>query len=68
MVNQMSRGPQTFKQRDVARVLRATAASGVGVDRVEISKDGKIVVFPARATAGQPTDEQPAEPKKAVIL
>ena len=33
-----------FKQRDVTRAVRGVAAAGIGVSRVEIDKDGKIVV------------------------
>jgi hypothetical protein len=40
----MPRGPSTFRQKDVTRALRAAAAAGIEVRRVEIDKDGKIVV------------------------
>jgi hypothetical protein len=40
----MSRGPCTFKQQDVTRALRATVAAGIEVQRIEIDKDGKIIV------------------------
>jgi hypothetical protein len=40
----MARGPCTFKQQDVTRALRATVAAGIAVQRVEIDRDGKIVV------------------------
>ena len=50
----MSRGPSTFRQQDVTRVLRATAAAGIEVERVEIGRDGKIVVF--AGTAKEPAD------------
>ena len=45
----MSRGPSTFRQQDVTRVLRATAAAGIAVERLEIGRDGKIVVFAGKA-------------------
>ena len=44
----MSRGQQTFKQRDVTKALKATVKAGIAVGRVEIDKDGKIVIVPAR--------------------
>ena len=47
----MARGPCTFKQQDVTRALRATVAAGISVQRIEIDRDGKIIVI----TDGQPT-------------
>ena len=47
----MSRGRCTFKQNDLTRALRATAAAGVEVQRVEIDTDGKIVVYVGKAPA-----------------
>ncbi len=44
----MSRGQQTFKQRDVTKALKATVKAGIAVGRVEIDKNGKIVIVPAR--------------------
>jgi DNA-binding MarR family transcriptional regulator len=43
----MSRGQQTFKQSDVTKALKAMVKAGI-VGRVEIDKDGKIVIVPAR--------------------
>jgi hypothetical protein len=40
----MARGPCTFKQQDVTRALRATVAAGIAVQRIEINRDGKIIV------------------------
>ena len=40
----MPRGPSAFKQRDVVRALKATRAAGIEVVRLEIAKDGKIIV------------------------
>ena len=44
----MSRGQQTFKQSDVTKALKATVKAGIAVGRVEINKDGKIVIVTAR--------------------
>lgn len=41
----MSRGAQTFRQADVTKAIRATVKAGQNVQRVEIDRDGKIVVF-----------------------
>jgi hypothetical protein len=41
----VSRGPVTFKQRDVAAAIRAAVQAGQQVDRVEIRRDGSIVVI-----------------------
>jgi hypothetical protein len=36
-----------FKKRDVTRAMRAVLEAGLKVARVEISKEGAIVVIPA---------------------
>jgi hypothetical protein len=40
----MSRGPQKIRQRDIAKVVRATVAAGLEVHAVEVDADGKIIV------------------------
>jgi hypothetical protein len=35
----MSRGPATFKQRDLAAAIRAAVQAGQQVDRIEIRRD-----------------------------
>ena len=40
----MARGPLTFRQNDVTRMVKAVVAAGVEVLRVEVDKDGKIIV------------------------
>jgi hypothetical protein len=40
----VARGPFTFRQLDVTRALRGVAA-GIQVQRIEIDKEGKIVVI-----------------------
>jgi hypothetical protein len=49
----MSRGKLRFKQRDVARAIRAAARSGVPTQRVEIDREGRIIVI-----LGTPQDRQ----------
>jgi hypothetical protein len=45
----MSRAPSTFRQQDVTRAVKAVAAAGVGIARVEIDKAGKITIITAVA-------------------
>lgn len=47
----MSRGASTFRQRDVTAAIRAAEAAGKEVYRVEIGKDGKIVIITSREEA-----------------
>jgi hypothetical protein len=53
----MSKGFQAFKQGDVAKALKAARIAGVTVDRYEIDKAGKIVVFLATAAIATPEHE-----------
>jgi len=41
----MGRGRLPFKQRDLTRALRAAAKAGHPVQRFEIDREGRIVVF-----------------------
>jgi hypothetical protein len=52
--SQMARRPSLFKERDVARATRAVMAAGLNVARVEIEKDGRIVVVPGKGN--EPSD------------
>lgn len=40
----MSRGPSTFRQRDVTAAVKAVAAAGIAVTRIKIGKDGSIEI------------------------
>jgi hypothetical protein len=46
----MARGPLTFRKQDVMRALRATVAAGIEVQRIEIDRDGKIVVVAGKVS------------------
>ncbi|PAY05431.1 hypothetical protein CK489_29040 [Bradyrhizobium sp. UFLA03-84] len=41
----MSRGPQTFRQNDVTKALKGAVAAGFDPARVEIDRDGKIIII-----------------------
>lgn len=41
----MSRGAQTFRQGDVTKALKGAVNAGLSVQRVEIDKNGTIVVI-----------------------
>ena len=41
----MPRGSCAFLQTDVTRAVKAIVAAGMEVERIEIEKNGKIVVF-----------------------
>ena len=41
----MPRAPSTFRQQDVTRAVKAVAAAGVHIARIEIDKAGKIVII-----------------------
>ena len=53
----MSRAPSNFRQQDVTRAVKAVAAAGVGIARVEIDKGGKITIIAVGAA-------KPAESKE----
>jgi len=42
------RSEQKFKQRDVTKAIKATVKAGIAVGRVEIDKNGKIVMVTGR--------------------
>ena len=46
----MPRAPSTFRQQDVTRAVKAVAAAGVHIARVEIDKTGKITIITAELT------------------
>jgi hypothetical protein len=42
------RGPLKFKLRDVTRACRGVRKAGLEVARVEVAKDGSIIVIPGK--------------------
>jgi hypothetical protein len=44
----MSRRPCTFRETDVKRAVKAVRAAGVEIARVEIGRDGRIIVVPGK--------------------
>jgi hypothetical protein len=46
----MARAPSTFRQQDVTRAVKAVAAAGVHIARIEIDKSGKIAIITADPT------------------
>ena len=45
----MARAPSTFRQADVTKAVKAVTAAGVDIARVEIARDGRIVIVTAEA-------------------
>jgi ssDNA-binding replication factor A large subunit len=45
----MARAPATFRQGDVTRAIRAAVAAGVDIARIEIARDGRIVIVTGKA-------------------
>jgi hypothetical protein len=53
----MARAPLTFRQRDLVRLLKGTKAAGLQISKVEIDKDGKIIVIIGKPDALQDNSE-----------
>jgi hypothetical protein len=62
----MARGPLTFRQRDVVAAIKAVRLAGVEVGRIEIGKDGKIVIV--TSVAAEPRRERVDEWEGAEAL
>jgi hypothetical protein len=52
----MSRGPSTFRQRDVARLVKAATGAGLKVTGVRVDKSGAIEVV-----TGDPKEQRSTE-------
>jgi hypothetical protein len=55
----MSLRPARFKQSDVRRAIQGAMAAGLSVARVEIDRDGKIVIIVSDST--RPETSTPLE-------
>lgn len=55
----MARAPALFRQSDVTRAVRGVTAAGCEVARVEVDKDGRIIVTTGKAQepANAPANE-----------
>jgi hypothetical protein len=60
----MSRAAAAFRQHDVTRALRAAGAAGREVRRVEIDRDGKIVLV----LTDQPNPDHPKSDGSEIVL
>ena len=59
----MSRGPQTFRQRDLTKAVKAVIAAGLAVAQIEVGSDGKIVVI--IGSGGQTSNPDEANPRRS---
>jgi len=53
-------GPHRFKQRELARVVRAANKAG-GVERIEVALDGRFLLIMAKGGEPKPAEPKPAE-------
>jgi hypothetical protein len=60
----MARTPSTFRQADVTRAVKAVVAAGCEVRRVEIDRDGRIVVVMIEPADAQP---KPAVAREIIL-
>ncbi|MGR3478025.1 MAG: hypothetical protein ACU0EX_10865 [Sulfitobacter sp.] len=52
----MANAPASFKQIDVTRALKGAVAAGLPVGRVEIDRDGRIVIIVESGTTSNVND------------
>jgi hypothetical protein len=53
----MPRDRCTFRQTDVTRAIKGARAAGIDVARIEIEKDGRIVILPTQSASTPPRNE-----------
>jgi hypothetical protein len=46
----MARAQSTFRQQDVTRAVKAVVKAGVDIARIEVAKDGRIIIVTAADT------------------
>jgi hypothetical protein len=47
----MTRAPSVFRQQDLTKAIRGATKAGVNIARIEIARDGKIVIITATEAA-----------------
>jgi hypothetical protein len=57
----LARAGSNFRHRDVTRAVKALAAAGVGIARVEIHKAGKITIVALSAGQRNSTRDEPLD-------
>ena len=57
----MSKGLLTFKETDLRRAIRASQKAGLSIVRVEIDRDGKIVVVVGEGSGNSTIQEEANE-------
>jgi hypothetical protein len=60
----MTRGPCTFRQKDVTRATKAVLAAGLEVARVEVAQNGSIAVVLSGPQKCVTDDEAPEDLRK----
>jgi hypothetical protein len=50
----MSRARQHFRQSDLVKAIKAAAAAGLSVGRVEVSPDGRIIIVAGARRSARP--------------
>jgi hypothetical protein len=53
----MARRPCTFRKTDVTRAAKAVLAAGLLVARVEVDRDGSIVIVPGKPAEADETPD-----------
>jgi hypothetical protein len=49
----MARAPSIFKQQDITKAIKGATKAGVNIARIEIAKDGRIVIITGAEAAVQ---------------